>query len=201
MVEMLTAPGVCNSAHDVRKLLRSNCAEYGSAASDTTCWTRRAALVEGDRGGSAFLNSLGWCRSEAHPVSACCSEAPRCEGDEAQYVTLDGGMRWLDSKPLTRHGEMFERRTMCEYAAFLFEATGENSAAEQILRTVQQKDRLHGCAIEVLGDLLESPGRRSTRSCSASPAWPCIDEHAFDGGDTAPAAGGVVDEWVVNVAP
>ena len=205
------APASCSKgAHDVRK------AAEGPAVPSTAVRQKRHDLLDAARrfwwkgeieaADQAFLNSLGWCRSEAHPCvshGAAQRAAPLREGDEAQYVTLDGGMRWLDSKPLTRHGEMFEEAdAMCEYAAFLFEATGENSAAEQILRTVQQKDRLHGCAIEVLGDLLESQGRTLDAQLlySRLPGLH-IDEHAFDGGDTAPAAGGVVDEWVVNVAP
>jgi len=91
---------------------------------------------------NAFLCALSW-----HRVPTNTSEALRTAASKAaqgsndthshvgahavtHYVTNDGALRWQHVKPLSNHGHTLEEAdAMCEYAAFLYEATAEKAAA------------------------------------------------------------------------
>ena len=86
----------------------------------------------------AFLSTLSWYRSPAiapppGPRAAAASESSQDGPDSSssqKFVTSDGGLRWTGAKPLSRpEHTRAEADAMCEYAAFLVEATAERGAA------------------------------------------------------------------------
>lgn len=86
----------------------------------------------------AFLSTLSWYRSPAiapppGPRAAAASESKQDGPDSSssqKFVTSDGGLRWTGARPLSRQEHSrAEADAMCEYAAFLVEATAERDAA------------------------------------------------------------------------
>jgi hypothetical protein len=86
----------------------------------------------------AFLSTLSWYRSPAiapppGPRAAAASESNQDGPDSSssqKFVISDGGLRWTGARPLSRQEHSrAEADTMCEYAAFLVEATAEREAA------------------------------------------------------------------------
>jgi len=151
----------------------------GNSARDAECKERRRQLAvarikwwdaDHDAADRAFLAALSWSRNAGFGSIAASEPSSSVDGINVQMqarsnettfnVTPDGKFCWQRFKPLSKHAYMQEEaNVMCEYAAFLFEAMHDSTAAEHILRCVHNADRMHLSAIDVLGHLLESEGR------------------------------------------
>ena len=93
----------------------------------------------------AFLRALSWYRTPIIMPPHCPQAAASNESSQERpqssrawqdsyssqnCVTPDGGLRWTAARPLSRPEQTSEEaNAMCEYAAFLVEATAEREAA------------------------------------------------------------------------
>ncbi len=141
LAKTMPAGGGTSTSHCLRPSAGQAAEQYRQLEAARAHWWKG----ETEAADRAFLRALSWYRTPIITPPPCPQAAASNESSQERphssrswqdssssqnCVTPDGGLRWTAARPLSRPEQTCEEaNAMCEYAAFLVEATAETEAA------------------------------------------------------------------------